>query len=126
VKGEIMTNKEIVEKFAEITAKENICDEIEELMILEKEYKKSDFYKHTKVEIYDLYQKYVTQRTLTLKQLFENLRKEINNIDLSHIKDLFGDMSDETKEQIDNYKEEFDALGLDKIINFKENKDNNK
>lgn len=121
-----MTNKEIVEKFADITAKENICDEIEELMILEKEYKKSDFYKHTKVEIYDLYQKYVTQRTLTLKQLFENLRKEINNIDLSHIKDLFGDMSDETKEQIDNYKEEFDALGLDKIINFKENKDNNK
>lgn len=120
-----MTNKEIVEKFAEIAAKENICDEIEELVKLEKEYNKSSFYKNTKIGIYDLYQKYTTQRTLTLKQLFENLRKEINNIDLNHIKELFGDMSDETKEQIDGYKKQFNDLGLDQLINFK-NKEENK
>lgn len=83
-----MNNQELELKIKEIIEKENFFDMIQSAVEFEVEYKKSDFYKATKMSLMSVIEKSKLFYSLNLKELFIKLQEQLNELDLSHAMDL--------------------------------------
>ena len=77
-----MNNIELQKKVEEITSIENFFDMIEAVVNFEGEYKKTSFYKKTKMSLADVIKNYKILNTISLESLTTNIQKLINNINL--------------------------------------------
>lgn len=83
-----MTNNALYNRFKRILEKENFFDMLQDLYTFEKEYKTSDFYKATKMNLIDAVKIYKQFNVLDMNKLFAQLQEKINTLDLSHFNDI--------------------------------------
>ena len=80
-----MDNQELELKIKEILAIENFFDMMEALKAFEKEYKGTDFYKLTKMPLYEVIKESRTWYFLQLKDLQSKVQNFIDGLDFSKI-----------------------------------------
>ena len=111
-----MENKEIVQRIEEISKIPNFCDMLEELAVFNKEYKKTSFFKKTKMPLAKLFESYRLNKLLTLKGIFASLQEGINSLDLSNINNLFDQISEQTQMDLAKGAEAIKGLNLEEIL----------
>ena len=84
-----MTNQEIIEKINTLMSEnENFCDLLLALKNFNKEYKKSNFYKKTRISLNRLVRQYRTYSFTNLDEIFDRIQEKINNLDLSNVQNI--------------------------------------
>ena len=89
----MMTNQDIIESIEGILHEDNLCDQLVAEKLLEKGYKKSLFYKQTKMPLHKLILEYKINKFLNLDNLAQFIQEKINNLDLSNIANLIDNFS---------------------------------
>ena len=112
-----MDNIELQNKIQEITSIENFFDMIEAVVEFESEYKKTTFYKKTKMSLIDVIKGYKTLHIISLDGLIDNIQKVIDNLNvekvftvLNQLGDVFSAENNEIREQVKNLQESFGSL----------------
>ena len=107
-----MNNQELELRVKEILAVDNFFDMVEATMAFEKEYKQSDFYKHTKMSLMDVIKNSKMWYLVNLDELFTQLQNKINDLDFSNINgmldqmgNIFGQENTEIMEMIQEVKD---------------------
>lgn len=107
-----MNNQELEQCIREILANDNIFDMIIAAKNFESEYKRSDFYKQTKMNLEDAMRQAKVHYALQAEPLKETLQNLINSLDLSHLDNLmnqvaeiYGKENAETARMIDELKD---------------------
>ena len=83
-----MDNQELEQRIHEILANENLFDLIIATKNFEPEYKKSDFYKQTKMGLDEVLKQAKIHYALQAEPMKEALQKLINGLDFSHVESL--------------------------------------
>ena len=111
-----MNNIELQKKVEEITSIENFFDMIEAVVNFEGEYKKTSFYKKTKMSLADVIKNYKILNTISLESLTTNIQKLINNINLDNVMSVINQLGDvfenENSEirEVKNLEESFGSI----------------
>lgn len=98
-----MTNQEIIEKINTLMSEnENFCDLLLALKDFNKEYKKSDFYKKTRISLNRLVRQYRTYSFTNLDEIFDRVQEKINNLDLSNVQNIVDTLGFNTDREIED------------------------
>lgn len=89
-----MNNKELEKRVKDILSIDNYFDMILEAKKLEKEYKSSEFYKVTKMSLYDVLKNAKVFYFLNLDTLFEKIQDQLNKLDTTHVQEVFNQIGD--------------------------------
>lgn len=89
----MMTNQDIIESIEGILCEDNICDQIIARKVLEKGYKKSLFYKQTKMPLEKLILEYRISKFFNLDDLTILIQEKLNSLDLSNVAKLIDNFS---------------------------------
>lgn len=99
-----MNNQELELKVKELITIQNFFDFVEAVKDFEKEYKNTDFYKKTKLPVFEMIKNAKGFYLLNLDDLFVKIQEKINGLSLdnfTHILDEFSTMlSKETQETL--------------------------
>ena len=80
-----MTNEEIIIKIEEIAGIANFCDKVEAIQAFEPEYRKSSFFKNTKMPIFTLVKEYSLNKVTNFQTIGRGLQDILDNLDVSKI-----------------------------------------
>lgn len=112
-----MNNIELQNKIEEIVSIENFFDMIEAVVDFEGEYKKTSFYKKTKMSLTDVVKDYKILHSISLDGLMNNVQKMIDGLDvnkflivLNQLGDIFAEENNNIREQAKNLQESFSSL----------------
>lgn len=112
-----MDNIELQKKIEEIISIENFFDMIEAIVDFEGEYKKTAFYKKTRMSLIDVVKGYKILNTISLDGLMSNIQKMIDGLDvdkflavLNQLGDVFAEENNNIREQTKNLQESFGSL----------------
>ena len=107
-----MNNQELELKIKEILEIENFFDMIEAAVTLKKEYKRTKFYKKTKMPLIEVIKGSKAWYALQLKDIGNKIQSLINGLDLSNINsvleqlgDVYGQENEETLNILKEFKE---------------------
>lgn len=106
-----MTNQEIIEKINTLMSEnENFCDLLLALKDFNKEYKKSDFYKKTRISLNRLIRQYRAYSFTNLDEIFDRVQEKINNLDLSNIQNIVDTLGFNTDREIEDLNSSWNGL----------------
>lgn len=106
-----MTNQEIIEKINTLMSEnENFCDLLLALKNFNKEYKKSDFYKKTRISLNRLVRQYRAYSFTNLDEIFDRVQEKINNLDLSNIQNIVDTLGFNTDREIEDLNSSWNGL----------------
>lgn len=106
-----MTNQEIIEKINTLMSEnENFCDLLLALKNFNKEYKKSDFYKKTRISLNRLVRQYRAYSFANLDEIFDRVQEKINNLDLSNIQNIVDTLGFNTDREIEDLNSSWNGL----------------
>lgn len=106
-----MTNQEIIEKINTLMSEnENFCDLLLALKNFNKEYKKSDFYKKTRISLNRLVRQYRAYSFTNLDEIFDRIQEKINNLDLSNIQNIVDTLGFNTDREIEDLNSSWNGL----------------
>lgn len=106
-----MTNQEIIEKINTLMSEnENFCDLLLALKDFNKEYKKSDFYKKTRISLNRLVRQYRAYSFTNLDEIFDRIQEKINNLDLSNIQNIVDTLGFNTDREIEDLNSSWNGL----------------
>ena len=106
-----MTNQEIIEKINTLMSEnENFCDLLLALKNFNKEYKKSDFYKKTRISLNRLIRQYRAYSFTNLDEIFDRVQEKINNLDLSNIQNIVDTLGFNTDREIEDLNSSWNGL----------------
>ena len=106
-----MTNQEIIEKINTLMSEnENFCDLLLELKDFNKEYKKSDFYKKTRISLNRLVRQYRAYSFTNLDEIFDRVQEKINNLDLSNVQNIVDTLGFNTDREIEDLNSSWNGL----------------
>jgi hypothetical protein len=88
-----MNNQELELKVKELIAIQNFFDFIEAVKDFEKEYKNTDFYKKTKLPVFEMIKNAKGFYFLNLDDLFIKIQEKINSLSLEQFSRIFDDFS---------------------------------
>ena len=111
-----MKNIEITAKLEEISTIPDFCDMVETLAIFNKDYKKTVFFKKTKMPLTKLFEAYKLNKTLTLKGIFANLQARIKELDLSNITAVFDQISEQTQADIASGASALKDINIEELL----------
>ena len=80
-----MNNKDLELKIKEILSIENFFDMIEAVVLFDKEYKQTDFYKNTKMKLSDVVKGAKLWYAFQLNDITNKIQKTIDNLDMSNV-----------------------------------------
>lgn len=109
----------IMEVLENASGCDNLCNEILTLKEFEKEYKKTAFYKSTKMPLLALYREYQHRRLLSFEAIFKNAQELVHNLDVDTLAKALEKITGDLGVQIENFKKEFEQSDLMDIINKK-------
>jgi len=89
-----MNNTELEQKLFEIIGQDNFFDMVLAAKAFEPEYKKSDFYKETKMPLSDVIKQSKLFYALQLKDLGRSIQNIINSLSLDNLNALFEQISE--------------------------------
>lgn len=106
-----MTNQEIIEKINTLMSEnENFCDLLLALKDFNKEYKKSDFYKKTRISLNRLVRQYRAYSFTNLDEIFDRVQEKINNLDLSNVQNIVDTLGFNTDREIEDLNGSWNGL----------------
>lgn len=106
-----MTNQEIIEKINTLMSEnENFCDLLLALKDFNKEYKKSDFYKKTRISLNRLVRQYRAYSFTNLDEIFDRIQEKINNLDLSNVQNIVDTLGFNTDREIEDLNSSWNGL----------------
>ena len=106
-----MTNQEIIEKINTLMSEnENFCDLLLALKDFNKEYRKSDFYKKTRISLNRLVRQYRAYSFTNLDEIFDRVQEKINNLDLSNIQNIVDTLGFNTDREIEDLNSSWNGL----------------
>lgn len=106
-----MTNQEIIEKINTLMSEnENFCDLLLALKNFNKEYKKSDFYKKTRISLNHLVRQYRAYSFTNLDEIFDRVQEKINNLDLSNVQNIVDTLGFNTDREIEDLNSSWNGL----------------
>lgn len=106
-----MTNQEIIEKIDTLMSEnENFCDLLLALKDFNKEYKKSDFYKKTRISLNRLVRQYRAYSFTNLDEIFDRVQEKINNLDLSNVQNIVDTLGFNTDREIEDLNSSWNGL----------------
>ena len=106
-----MTNQEIIEKINTLMSEnENFCDLLLALKNFNKEYKKSDFYKKTRISLNRLVRQYRAYSFTNLDEIFDRVQEKINNLDLSNVQNIVDTLGFNTDREIEDLNSSWNDL----------------
>lgn len=106
-----MTNQEIIEKINTLMSENgNFCDLLLALKDFNKEYKKSDFYKKTRISLNRLIRQYRAYSFTNLDEIFDRVQEKINNLDLSNIQNIVDTLGFNTDREIEDLNSSWNGL----------------
>lgn len=106
-----MTNQEIIEKINTLMSEnENFCDLLLALKNFNKEYKKSDFYKKTRISLNRLVRQYRAYSFTNLDEIFDRVQEKINNLYLSNIQNIVDTLGFNTDREIEDLNSSWNGL----------------
>ena len=106
-----MTNQEIIEKINTLMSEnENFCDLLLALKNFNKEYKKSNFYKKTRISLNRLVRQYRAYSFTNLDEIFDRVQEKINNLDLSNIQNIVDTLGFNTDREIEDLNSSWNGL----------------
>lgn len=106
-----MTNQEIIEKINTLMSENgNFCDLLLALKDFNKEYKKSDFYKKTRISLNRLVRQYRAYSFTNLDEIFDRVQEKINNLDLSNIQNIVDTLGFNTDREIEDLNSSWNGL----------------
>lgn len=106
-----MTNQEIIEKINTLMSEnENFCDLLLALKNFNKEYKKSDFYKKTRISLNRLIRQYRAYSFTNLDEIFDRVQEKINNLDLSNVQNIVDTLGFNTDREIEDLNSSWNGL----------------
>lgn len=106
-----MTNQEIIEKINTLMSEnENFCDLLLALKDFNKEYKKSDFYKKTRISLNRLVKQYRAYSFTNLDEIFDRVQEKINNLDLSNVQNIVDTLGFNTDREIEDLNSSWNGL----------------
>ena len=106
-----MTNQEIIEKINTLMSEnENFCDLLLALKDFNKEYKKSDFYKKTRISLNRLVRQYRVYSFTNLDEIFDRVQEKINNLDLSNVQNIVDTLGFNTDREIEDLNSSWNGL----------------
>lgn len=106
-----MTNQEIIEKINTLMSEnENFCDLLLALKDFNKEYKKSDFYKKTRISLNRLVRQYRAYSFTNLDEIFDRAQEKINNLDLSNVQNIVDTLGFNTDREIEDLNSSWNGL----------------
>ena len=106
-----MTNQEIIEKINTLMSEnENFCDLLLALKDFNKAYKKSDFYKKTRISLNRLVRQYRAYSFTNLDEIFDRVQEKINNLDLSNVQNIVDTLGFNTDREIEDLNSSWNGL----------------
>lgn len=106
-----MTNQEIIEKINTLMSEnENFCDLLLALKNFNKDYKKSDFYKKTRISLNRLVRQYRAYSFTNLDEVFDRVQEKINNLDLSNVQNIVDTLGFNTDREIEDLNGSWNGL----------------
>ena len=106
-----MTNQEIIEKIKTLMSEnENFCDLLLALKDFNKEYRKSDFYKKTRISLNRLVRQYRAYSFTNLDEIFDRVQEKINNLDLSNVQNIVDTLGFNTDREIEDLNSSWNGL----------------
>lgn len=106
-----MTNQEIIEKINTLMSEnENFCDLLLALKNFNKEYKKSNFYKKTRISLNRLVRQYRAYSFTNLDEIFDRVQEKINNLDLSNVQNIVDTLGFNTDREIEDLNGSWNGL----------------
>ena len=106
-----MTNQEIIEKINTLMSEnENFCDLLLALKDFNKEYKKSNFYKKTRISLNRLVRQYRAYSFTNLDEIFDRVQEKINNLDLSNVQNIVDTLGFNTDREIEDLNSSWNGL----------------
>ena len=106
-----MTNQEIIEKINTLMSEnENFCDLLLALKNFNREYKKSNFYKKTRISLNRLVRQYRTYSFTNLDEIFDRIQEKINNLDLSNVQNIVDTLGFNTDREIEDLNSSWNGL----------------
>ena len=106
-----MTNQEIIEKINTLMSEnENFCDLLLALKDFNKEYKRSDFYKKTRISLNRLVRQYRAYSFTNLDEIFDRVQEKINNLDLSNVQNIVDTLGFNTDREIEDLNSSWNGL----------------
>lgn len=106
-----MTNQEIIEKINTLMSEnENFCDLLLALKNFNKEYKKSNFYKKTRISLNRLVRQYRAYSFTNLDEIFDRVQEKINNLDLSNVQNIVDTLGFNTDREIEDLNSSWNGL----------------
>lgn len=106
-----MTNQEIIEKINTLMSEnENFCDLLLALKNFNKDYKKSDFYKKTRISLNRLIRQYRAYSFTNLDEVFDRVQEKINNLDLSNVQNIVDTLGFNTDREIEDLNGSWNGL----------------
>lgn len=106
-----MTNQEIIEKINTLMSEnENFCDLLLALKDFNKEYRKSDFYKKTRISLNRLVKQYRAYSFTNLDEIFDRIQEKIDNLDLSNVQNIVDTLGLNTDREIEDLNGSWNGL----------------
>ena len=119
-----MNNEELKTRLSELLGKDNCLDMIEGIFDFEKEYKTSEFYKHTKMPIFETIKYFKIWNLLNLKDVQKTFQDFIDGLDLKKLVNLmeqlgsiFAQENDSIVNELKDFKETYSQTGLNDLVN---------
>jgi hypothetical protein len=91
----------------------NFCDKILELKKFNSDYLDSNFYKETKIELFDLYRMYVEERVGSPAVFLDYVQKNLNTLNLDNLKTVLSEFSHETDASYEDTIKKAKEVGLE-------------
>lgn len=89
-----MNNQELELKVKEILSIENFFDMMETAILFEKEYKTTDFFKKTKMSIFDVIKGSKAWYSLRFQSFARGVQEAIDNLNLANLSEIFNQIGD--------------------------------
>lgn len=107
-----MTQQEINELVKTIADSNDICEAVLMIKNSDKEYKQSDFYKQTKIDLLNLVELYKKMNPINFNKLKDEIQNLIDNLSLNRVEELMNQFIGESEqltqvfgEKIEGFKE---------------------
>jgi hypothetical protein len=86
-----MNNQELETKLRELCSISNFIDMMEQAFAFEKDYKQTDFFKKTKINLFELIKQAKQWYTFDWDALLQRVQEGINKLDMSNISKIIDD-----------------------------------
>lgn len=111
-----MDNKKLLEEIERIDKIEDFLEKVIQLKRLEKAYKRTGFYKETRVPLAILFKEYKINKVFNFDFLVGKMQRALNSLDFTVFTEMAKDFSEKYQEDLELGQKSLKDLGLEDFL----------